>query len=153
MVPINTVDKSPFWELIFYFQPCYPLPSRKIFTDMIPPKIEETKSSIMDELASGKYISFTTDIWTETKTNFSFISLTAHWINPVWLRRDFVLGTPCFPGQHTGSKIAEKINELFAEWGLMPNNDIDHFYIEWCETLPKICWRDVTRSLLILTTA
>lgn len=119
MLPINTVDKKPFWDMLSHFQPCYPVPSRKVFSDMIVPSIANTKEIIQTELLSGRYVSFTTDIWTESKTNYSFISVTAHWINAHWLRRDFVLDTPHFPGSHTAVRIAEKLQQVLVDWSLM----------------------------------
>ena len=50
-------------------------------------------------------VAFTTDIWTDATTRESFISVTCHWINKFWQRRDFVLNCSHFPAKHTACNI------------------------------------------------
>ena len=127
--PLSTIDDPSFWKLICHFQPNYKIPSRKMFRDMIPARVEEMKAALRKSLNQASDVSFTTDIWTTKNNKASHISVTCHWITTDWQRRDFVLACTPFPGKITGKitgeAIAQKLNEAFSEWGLNPPADAD----------------------------
>ena len=62
-------------------------------------------------------LSFTTDIWTRDAGGDSFISWTAHYINPIsFTREESVLHVCPFAGSHTAIAISEMITKLLASW-------------------------------------
>ena len=82
MRPLSVVDQPGFWSLISHFQPCYPIPSRTTVRGLIKPEVDKIERAIKAELKDIQFVSFTTDIWTDSATtNYSYISLTGHWIN------------------------------------------------------------------------
>ena len=89
---------------------------------MIEPQVQKMIGTIKESLRSVQHVSFTTDIWTDSTTKESFISVTAHWINAHWQRRDHVLSCCNFPESHTGQHIADKLNQAFSEWDLGLND-------------------------------
>ena len=62
----------------------------------------------MKHLAS---MALTTDIWTSMATE-TYMTVTAHYIDPNWKLQNFVLETLSFPERHTGVNIAQKLKEV-----------------------------------------
>ena len=119
--PLATVEHAEFWELLSHFQPCYKLPTRPYFKKMIEPQVVEMMAKLKDYMKDSWMVAFTTDIWTDATTRESFISVTCHWINKFWQRRDFVLNCSHFPAKHTACNIAEKLQESFQQWDIATN--------------------------------
>ena len=69
--PFSMVEDDGFIELMAHMQPRYMLPSRRYFSDtMLPQVYEKLKALVEQDLAepNGKYVSFTSDIWTCSKS-------------------------------------------------------------------------------------
>ncbi|KAJ8913578.1 hypothetical protein NQ315_013983 [Exocentrus adspersus] len=128
--PFSIVNDTGFKRLINKAVPNYNIPSDKYFRENIIPDIyERTKTTLKEKLKkmTGN-ISFTTDIWTCSYTNNSFISLTGHWLDTInittsnnnvsWKRCSFVLACKHFPGSHTGEAIATALTNLLKDWDL-----------------------------------
>ena len=48
---------------------------------MIPQTYESLKIEVQAELSETSFLSFISDIWANSKTKTSYLSLTAHWLN------------------------------------------------------------------------
>lgn len=123
--PISTVHNEGFRRLLACLEPRYEIPSRKFFiVNILPTIYEELKEKIQNAISAKKLlkISFTTDIWTCSHNNESFISWTAHWINEDFKFVDALLNVTHFPGSHTGERIGELLNSLLKKWKLEKNN-------------------------------
>lgn len=120
--PFALVEREGFKNLISHLAPKYELPSRKYFSEtIIPTMYEDLKKAIETELQAAKNVSFTTDIWTSATNNESFISLTAHFIDPKEIvSKSFVLCCQHFPESHTGDNIGEVLNSAIEQWNLKP---------------------------------
>lgn len=59
-------------------------------------------------------LSFTYDIWT-SKTNESYISLTCHFLGPLFKLTLYSLNTSHFPRKHTATRIASFLEGIIAE--------------------------------------
>ena len=73
--PLSIVDRDGFIRFVGHLQPCYPLPSRTTLTAMIEPECERIRGLIILEMEGASFISFTSDIWSDSVTNQSYISL------------------------------------------------------------------------------
>lgn len=78
----------------------------------------ELKLKIMDMLKQVHTVSLTSDIWTCSHNNESFISFTCHWISDDMKQHHCVLNVRHFPGRHTGISIKETLERLLQEWDL-----------------------------------
>lgn len=77
--PFTLVEREGFSNLMKHLVPRYSLLSRTYFSRTLMPEIyKEIRTQMEAKLSTAKYISFTTDIWTSSVNNESFISLTAH---------------------------------------------------------------------------
>ena len=97
--------------------PRYEIPSRRYFSEKIIPSIyDKMKSSITELLQHVTSISFTSDIWSDPHANNSYISLSGHFINHDYTRKDIRLNVKNFPGHHTGIAISNTFHEILEFW-------------------------------------
>ena len=123
--PFSIVEDQGFIELIAHLEPHYLIPSRKYFTqDALPKLYSEVRGMIANELDQAMFISFTSDLWTCSKSNESFISLTGHWLDEDFNYKSAMLNARHFPGRHTGGLIESNFNIMLGEWS------IDHSRIQ-----------------------
>ena len=126
MKPLSAVDRPELWQLLAHFQPCYRVPTRSTIRNMIEPEAFQMKERIRQQVTTGEWLSYTSDIWTDDTTKESFISPSAHWITGYWQRRDHVLACRHFPESHTAENIERIVNEIHTEWGLgLEEDDAD----------------------------
>ena len=117
--PFSITEDQGFIELLAHIQPKYMLPSHRYFSDVMLPKTYlELKARISSHLeeANIAHISFKSDIWTSNHFMESFVSLTGHWINKDFSRRNAVLSVKHFPGSHTGENISRMICQMMTDW-------------------------------------
>ena len=122
--PFMVVEDLGFLRLINGICPKYKVPSRHYFSDtVIPELVKRAEAAVGALLNNVSDIYFTSDIWTCSHNNNTFISLTGHWI--AWekaaARQSFVLQSSYFPGSHTGERIADKFNTMLEKWKLSPS--------------------------------
>lgn len=79
-MPFRIVEKEGFQTFMNTILPLYKIPSRKSITHLMEEKYELLSSMMKAQLSEVKYLSLTTDIWTETLNMKSFLGLTAHFL-------------------------------------------------------------------------
>ena len=120
--PFSIVSDKGFIELLAHLEPRYLIPSRKYFNEvMLPRAYQNLTSDISKLLQKSSYFSFTTDIWTNSKTNISYLSLTAHWLNESFVYNHRVLHCREMEGRHTGLNISANIKDMLQNWGINLN--------------------------------
>lgn len=117
--PYSFVEDIGFLKLMKEAQPRYKVPTRKYFQySVLPSMYKECKAKISSLLETAEAISLTSDIWTSSINNHSFISLTGHWINNDFNAYHAAIGTKPFPGSHTAEAVSEVITAICSEWNL-----------------------------------
>ena len=97
--PFSIVEDDGFIRLISNLEPRYKLPDRKYFSStLIPQFYKDLKTKITESIAKT-HLSFTSDVWTCSVNNKSFISLTCTGINQKWKRFKYILGHRHFEGE------------------------------------------------------
>ena len=118
--PFLISEDLGFMRLIKHVAPRYHIPSRHHFSDtVIPNLVKRAEAAVAKMLEKAKHFSFTSDIWTCSHTNDSFISLTAHWIDEQETkvpRQSIVLKSSFFPGSRTRQRIAEEFESMLSKW-------------------------------------
>ena len=71
--------------------------------------LRKFEAKIETELSEASFLSFTSDIWTNSKRKTSFLSLTAHWLNKRFEYKHRALHCKKVEGSHTDFNISEKI--------------------------------------------
>lgn len=118
-MPFSMVENSGFRRLMQKLASNYNIPSRNFFSTNIIPKMYDNCVNKIKELITGVHsISLTSDIWTCSHSNESFISLTAHWVSEDYEYKHVVLHCKHFPGAHTGDNIKEIFLEMLGMWGI-----------------------------------
>ena len=88
--PFSVVEDTGFIRLVAELDSRFVLPSRRYLTIVVVPEIHaKAKFKVTELLGSTKYISMTTDIWTSTNSHHSFLSLTAHFVVPKTMEKDY----------------------------------------------------------------
>lgn len=118
-LPYSIVTNQGFRRLITKLAPQYTLPGRKYFTEKIIPDIyERLVMGIKSKLVGVNYVSLTSDLWTCSHTNDSFISFTGHWFDSDFQQNHVVLNCKQFPGNHTGESIKNMFFEMLHMWDI-----------------------------------
>ncbi|GBO30695.1 hypothetical protein AVEN_169610-1 [Araneus ventricosus] len=87
-------------------EPRRKIPCRNYFQGTVLPSMyEDCKEKISSLPATAQEISLTSDIWTSSGNNHSFISVTGHWISKDFIHYDAVLSAKHFLGPHIGEAI------------------------------------------------
>ncbi|XP_050546155.1 zinc finger BED domain-containing protein 6-like [Daktulosphaira vitifoliae] len=118
--PFSIVEDVEFQKLIKMLCPSYIIPSRKTVTQSLMPQLfEVTVESVKDTLKNVAAVCLTTDGWT-SRNNQSFISITAHFIDPQdeTLISSVLLGCNDFDEKHTGDNLAFFLSNIINEWNL-----------------------------------
>ena len=117
--PFTITSDQGFIDLLATLEPCYLIPSTKYFTDtMLPKAYDDLKLRIQTEISEASFLSFTSDIWTNSKTKTSYLSLTAHWLNESFEYKHRALHCKEIEGSHTGFNISENIKKMLENWGI-----------------------------------
>ncbi|KAL0879444.1 hypothetical protein ABMA27_003195 [Loxostege sticticalis] len=98
--------------------PSYNLKSRQYFTHVICDKLYgKVSQKILELLKSFDKMSFTSDIWSDSCSGVSLLSLTCHGITKEFERKMIVLKAEVFnDGRHTGENIMQKLEGILSTW-------------------------------------
>ena len=117
--PFSIVEDQGFIELLAELEPRYVIPSTKFFNEtMLPQAYDSLKLKISKELSNASSLSFTSDMWKNSKTNESYISLTAHWLNENFEFKHCVLHCREMEGEHNGLNICNYIKDILSDWDI-----------------------------------
>lgn len=101
-VPIYTVEKYGFRQMLEQLSPKYQLPSRNYFMYTAIPRIyTETRELITQHLKEKPYYACTIDLWT-SRTAHTFMSITMQYITKSWEMHSWCLGCCGLDTGHTG---------------------------------------------------
>lgn len=117
--PFSVENDAGFIRLMAHMQPKYFRPSRLYFSEaMLLRLYKETRLKAISLIQEAESLSFTSDIWTASTSNESFVSLSAHWIDERFTRRSLVLNAQHFPQSHTGRNISQMFQDMFTDWNI-----------------------------------
>ncbi|XP_050514956.1 zinc finger BED domain-containing protein 4-like [Diabrotica virgifera virgifera] len=117
-LPFRFVESVGFVRLIKHLCPSYNLKSRQYFTSFICDKLFcKVSEKILQLLKPFEKLLFTTDIWSDTCSGVSLLSLTCHGITKEFERKMIVLKAEVFnEGHHTGENFAHKLEDILSFW-------------------------------------
>lgn len=118
--PFSVVEDVEFRNLIKMLCPNYLIPSRKTVTQSLMPQLfNMTVECVTDTLNNVSAVCLTTDGWT-SRNNQSFISVTAHFIDPKNQTQisSVLLGCNSFDERHTSDNLSRFLKNTVDEWNL-----------------------------------
>jgi len=84
MMPVYSVEKPGFHQMLTQFDNRYELPSCKYFSQVaIPALYSKEREKVECELQGIEYYSATTDMWS-SKGLLPYMSYTVHWLDDEW---------------------------------------------------------------------
>nr|CAH7728839.1 unnamed protein product [Callosobruchus chinensis] len=123
-LPFQHVEQLGFRRLMDHIVPNYVLKGRKYFTELVCSELfEKVSSKIKNMLQQDFYkVSFTADIWSDSSSGVSLLSLTCHGITADFQRKNIVLKAEVLEERHTGDYISEVFQSMLKEWGIQKQN-------------------------------
>lgn len=122
--PFSIVEDTGFRGLLNYAFPHYQIPSRKyIKENIVQDMYESARNKIQEEIDTAKHLSFTSDGWTATTSNTSFLSLTANWVTDNYELKSAILRVTPFDVSHTANNISDCLKDTMQQYNI-PNNKI-----------------------------
>lgn len=118
--PFSIVNDPGFCRLMKEAEPRYVIPSRKYFSEVLIPQVHSKVTHLVSQLlASTKYVSITTDIWSSGYCHHSFMSLVAHFIlTDSFERKSVMLSCWKFDESHTAANISSNILPHIQSWDI-----------------------------------
>src|SRR5215469_16546886 len=114
------VENIGFMRLMAEVAPQYKLRQRKFYSSIVCDEIYEKvfikTKHIINEMKQHNKFAFTTDIWSDSVSGVSLLSLTLHIINLEFDRINLVLGAIPLEERHTGEYISRKFDEMLEKW-------------------------------------
>jgi len=114
------VENIGFMRLMAEVAPQYKLRQRKFYSSIVCDEIYERvfikTKQIINEMKQHNKFAFTTDIWSDSVSGVSLLSLTLHTINLEFDRINLVLGAIPLEERHTGEYISRKFDEMLEKW-------------------------------------
>ncbi|XP_056383565.1 E3 SUMO-protein ligase ZBED1-like [Hyla sarda] len=118
MVPLSTVEKDGFREMIKTLDSRYVLPSRRYFSQTaIPALYLKHRTKLEADVATIPHFSATTDLWS-SRSMEPYLSLTVRFISDDWVLHSRCLQTSFFPDDHIGELLSAGLQEALDSWGL-----------------------------------
>lgn len=122
-LPFQHVEELGFRRLMNHVTPNYDLKGRKYFTNLVCNELYNKVSvQIKSMLKNFEKMSFTADIWSDSTSGVSLLSLTCHGITQTFDRKNIVLRAEVLKDRHTGDYISEMFQSMFREWEIAPHN-------------------------------
>ncbi|XP_056138846.1 zinc finger BED domain-containing protein 4-like [Lampris incognitus] len=116
--PFSVVSDVGFKRLMAAAEPRHALKSDKYYRIE---KLQEVHHKIVDKIKAliqpenaGYFLSFTTDCWSGVTE--SLMSLTCHFIDAEWTRKQVILNTRAMHGSHTGEYLKETFLNMLEDW-------------------------------------
>ena len=118
MLPLSTVEKPGFQNMLSTFDNRYQLPNRKYMSNTaIPSLYLSVKDKVADELKEMVFFSGTTDLWS-SRGMVPYLGFTIHFIDNAWNLKSRVLQTVFMPEDHTADHLAQAFESTLETWDL-----------------------------------
>ena len=118
MLPLYTVDKQGFRDMMLKANPRYDLPHSDYFRrEAIPNLYSDTRQSIQEKIPPEVHFAATTDMWSSI-TSQPYMSYTIHYIDSSWMLQTHCLQCLYTPEDHTGVNLKEAMLSTLCDWSL-----------------------------------
>ncbi|KAH0630660.1 hypothetical protein JD844_013922 [Phrynosoma platyrhinos] len=115
-LPLHTVDRPSFVGLVRLGLPkCLTIMCSKTLRDSIEKRVASMRERLLRRLGAVEYVATTADCWAYGKRRF--LGVTAHWISPTTLEREFgALACKRLKGRHTYKAIEKTLRKVYAQY-------------------------------------
>ncbi|XP_067321177.1 uncharacterized protein [Anolis sagrei] len=118
LVPLQTVDKPTFLALVRLGLPKdLTVMSAKTLRDRIEKRVAGLQESLVNRMSSVSHVATVADCRTDGKR--TFLGVTAHWISPITLKREFgALTYKRLKGPLTYCVLTKALHDVHAQYGI-----------------------------------
>ncbi|CAH1112335.1 unnamed protein product [Psylliodes chrysocephalus] len=116
-LPLYTVEKEGFKNLMKVTVPLYKIPGRSKMTNMVDEKYNILSYKMKEIIKNVTNISLRTDVWTDTLNTRSFLGLTCHFIHGNDLKSVSISVTE-LNQSHTSNYLESVLKSLCDTWGI-----------------------------------
>lgn len=119
VVPVYTVDKEGFRDMVHALNPRYQLPHKDYFSRIaIPSLYEETRQQLAVKMKKeANYFSGTADLWSSC-TSEPYLCFTIHYVDTQWNLQTHCLQAHYLPEDHTGVQLQDALSVTLEQWDL-----------------------------------
>lgn len=122
-LPFSTVEKEGFRVFMRSALPLYKIPCRTTVTSLIKEKYELLSDIMKTRLSKVRYLSLTTDIWTDPLNTKSFLGVTAHYLCNEE-HKSVTIGVTELTERHTAENIGNWLLQIITDWRINKENII-----------------------------
>uniref|UniRef100_A0ABM5FHD7 Uncharacterized protein isoform X3 n=1 Tax=Pogona vitticeps TaxID=103695 RepID=A0ABM5FHD7_9SAUR len=117
-VPLQTVEKPTFRALVGLGIPRYlTIMCAKTLRDRIERRAASVREALANQMAMVPYVATTADCWASGEVTSLWV--TAHWINPATLKREFgALACRQLEGPPNYCTLVKALHNVYAEYGI-----------------------------------
>ncbi|KAJ0264749.1 HAT protein [Hirschfeldia incana] len=117
-LPFYFVESEGFRRFCHNVLPMYTVHCRRTATEDIFGMFMREKARLKELFSCEKQrVSLTTDIWVAPTTSYSYMVVTAHWIDRNWdMQKRIISFKPIT--DHKGDTIAEHLSQCLVDWGI-----------------------------------
>jgi hypothetical protein len=118
-LPFKLGDSKSFKKFVSILDNKYMLPARKqLSTTYLDLHYEKRCEVVQNQLSEAEAVHLTTDLWTDTINQISYITVTAHMIDKTCQLYSLTLETSYIEGKHTAENIYTSILSCISKWKL-----------------------------------
>ena len=88
---------------------------------VIPEKYHAVRGKVEQQLATIDKCTMTTDMWTSSHQQLSYISLTVHFVDADFKLHSLCLQTLEVPQDHNGESLYCVLSSMFQDWNILDN--------------------------------
>ncbi|XP_041852003.1 uncharacterized protein LOC121646934 isoform X2 [Melanotaenia boesemani] len=115
--PLSVVEQPGFKDLVQHLQPGVSVICRGTVKNRVVKATQDMKKNLKAAMSKVQFIATTTDCWTAHRR--SFLGVTAHWLDPLTMRRCSAALACCqLEGSHTFAVLAGALNNIHTEYNI-----------------------------------
>lgn len=115
--PFAVIEGKGFKHLMHEVAPNFKIPSVKFMKKQLMLKYEAVSSLMKTRLGQSAHICLSSDVWTETMSEKSYLGVTAHFLEGInIISIDLTCKELC--SNHTAVYLSKELEEVLADWGI-----------------------------------
>jgi len=118
-LPISTVEKPGFINLIKTLVPKFNLKGRKYFAQVVLPRVyERMVERVKKDVHSASDFTLTTDVWSSKNNKHSLMSLTAHYLDEEMKPKFSLIDVMPVVGKHDAQNLSTILTKAIDKFGI-----------------------------------
>lgn len=113
--PFAVVEGEGFKHLMHELAPAFKIPSVDFLKKQLINKYEAVSSRLKTKLNKATHICLSTDVWTETMAEKSYLGVTAHFLDGISII-SIDLACKQLDSNHTAEYLGENLTKILADW-------------------------------------